>query len=193
LVAALSIPETVGAVEFPERDLILFVTFAVILASLVGQGAALPRIIRLLKIDQAGLEERRSNKRSEVAARVAGIQGALERLGELEAQGAAARLVANLRRFHEDRRIDYVQTGDETIDGAPVADVAGIQLQLVAAERSSINQQFAEGKLSDEARRRIERELDLEDARVRHAADSATVQEYGEGGDAGQINPGGEI
>ena len=182
LVAALSIPQTVGAAEFPQRDLILFVTFAVILASLVGQGAALPRIIRLLNIDRAGLKERRANKRGEVAARVAGIQAALDRLGELEAQGAAPRLVSNLRRFHADRRMDYVQTGDETIDGAPVADAAGIQLQLVAAERSSINQQFAAGTLSDEARRRIERELDLEDARVRHAAQSAIVQGVGEPG-----------
>jgi monovalent cation/hydrogen antiporter len=178
LVAALSIPEFVGEAEFPERDLILFVTFAVILASLVGQGAALPRVIHLLKIDQAGLREKRSNKRAEIAARVAGIQAALDRLGELESHGASQRLVANLRRFNEDRRIDYVQTGDETIDGAPVAQAAGIQLQLVAAERSSINSQFVAGKLSDEARRRIERELDLEDARVRHAADSATGEEF---------------
>jgi hypothetical protein len=59
-------------------------------------------------------------------------------------------------------------------------DAAGIQLQLIAAERASIAAQYAAGKLTDEARRRIERELDLEDARLRHAADSAAGGEFGE-------------
>ncbi len=70
--------------------------------------------------------------------------------------------------------MDFVQTADEAIAGAPVADEANIQLQLIATERASIAAQFAAGKLSDDARRRVERELDLDDARVRHAADSAT-------------------
>lgn len=179
LVAALSIPEMVGDAEFPDRDLILFVTFAVILVTLVGQGAALPRLIRLLKIDRAGMAENRANKRNEVTARIAGIQSALDRLAELEKSGASARLVENLRRSEEDRRVDYVQTGDESIEGAPVAEAAAIQLQLVEAERSSINRQYTDGRLSDEARRRIERELDLEDARVRHSCEGATVSDAG--------------
>lgn len=180
LVAALSIPEMVGAAAFPARDLILFVTFCVILVSLVGQGAALPKVIEFLGLDQAGAREAQSAKRDEVAARVAAIQAALDRLNEIEAQGADSRAVANLRRFHEDRRMDFVQTGDEAFDGAPVADAAGIQLKLVAAERASIAGQYAAGRLTDEARRRVERELDLEDARVRHAADSATGQGFGD-------------
>jgi hypothetical protein len=67
------------------------------------------------------------------------------------------------------------------IDGTPVAEAAGIQLQLVAAERASIASQYAAEKLTDEARRRIERELDLEDARIRHAADSAAGNAAGNG------------
>lgn len=180
LVAALSVPEMVGTAEFPDRDLILFVTFCVILVSLVGQGAALPKVIRFLGLDQAGAREAQSAKRDEVAARVAAIQAALDRLKEIEAQGADSRAVANLRRLHDDRRMDFVQTGDDTFDGAPVVDAAGIQLKLVAAERASIAGQYAAGKLTEEARRRVERELDLEDARVRHAADSAAGQGFGE-------------
>jgi CPA1 family monovalent cation:H+ antiporter len=174
LVAALSIPEMVGKHEFPDRDLILFVTFCVILASLIGQGATLPKVIALLKLDQAGMREAEAAKRNEVSARVAGIQAALDRLEELEHQGVVSRSVAALRRQHEDRRLDYIQTGDDTIIGAPVVDAASIQLKLVEAERAGIAAQFAAGKLTDEARRRIERELDLEDARVRHAAAGAT-------------------
>jgi CPA1 family monovalent cation:H+ antiporter len=180
LVAALSIPEMVGTHPFPDRELILFVTFCVILASLIGQGAALPKVIEFLKLDQAGAREAETAKRNEVIARAAGIEAALDRLKELEERGAVSRSVANLRRLHEDRRLDFIQTADDAIDGAPVADAAGIQLQLVAAERASIAAQYAAGKLTDEARRRVERELDLEDARVRHAADSATGRGYGE-------------
>jgi CPA1 family monovalent cation:H+ antiporter len=51
---------------------------------------------------------------------------------------------------------------------------------MVAAERASIARQFAAGKLTDEARRRIERELDLADSMLRHAADSATGPGFGE-------------
>jgi len=174
LVAALSVPEMVGSEPFPDRDLILFVTFCVILVSLIGQGAALPKLIEFLGLDVAGKKEAEAAKRSEVSARIAGIEAALKRLDELEASGAISRSVATLRRLHEDRRLEFVQTADADFDGAPVADSAGIQLQLVAAERAGIAQQFAAGKLTDEARRRIERELDLEDSVVRHGADSAT-------------------
>jgi monovalent cation/hydrogen antiporter len=180
LVAALSIPEMVGTKPFPDRELILFVTFCVILVSLVGQGAALPKVIEFLKLDKAGVAEAESAKRNEVTARVTGIQAALDRLKQLADRGAVARTAANLRRLHEDRLTDFVQTGDAGIDGAPVVDAAGIQLQLIAAERASIAAQYAAGKLTDEARRRIERELDLEDARLRHAADSAAGGEFGE-------------
>jgi Na+/H+ antiporter len=177
LVAALSVPEMIGDQGFPERDLILFVTFCVILVSLIGQGTTLPGLIRVLKLDVVGAREAAAAKRAEVAARITGIQAALNRLDELETHGAASRSVVTLRRHHEDRRLDFIQTADEAIAGAPVADEAGIQLQLIATERASIAAQFAAGKLSDDARRRVERELDLDDARVRHAADSATGHE----------------
>jgi CPA1 family monovalent cation:H+ antiporter len=179
LVAALSIPEMVGTEPFPERDLILFVTFCVILVSLVGQGAALPRVIEYLGLDKAGAVEAESAKRNEVTARVAGIRAALDRLKQLTGPGAVARSAANLRQLHEGRLTDFVHTS-EGIDAAPVAEAAGIQLQLVAAERASIASQYAAEKLTDEARRRIERELDLEDARIRHAADSAAGNGFGE-------------
>jgi CPA1 family monovalent cation:H+ antiporter len=180
LVAALSVPELVGGGEFPDRDLILFVTFCVILVSLIGQGAALPKVIEFLQLDRAGVREAAAAKRDELAARIAATEAALERLRQIEQAGADRRLVANLRRLHQDRRLDFLQTADESVDGAPAADVAGIQLQLVAAERASIAAQFAAGRLTDEARRRVERELDLEDAVVRHAGVSAAGEHFGE-------------
>lgn len=173
LVAALSVPEFVGAHEFPDRDLILFVTFCIILLSLIGQGAALPSLIRALGLDRAGDAEAKEAKRNELAARAVAARAALDRLDELAGKGVPVRALDTLRRVHEDRQLDFVQTADDSFEGSPAADVARIQVELVAAERASIAAQFAAGNLTDEARRRIERELDLEVARVRHAADSA--------------------
>ena len=111
LVAALSIPQMVDSEPFPGRDLILFVTFCIILVSLIGQGAALPRVIALLKLDVAGRKEAEAAKQTEVSARIAGIEAALERLRELEAGGAVARSVANLRRQHEARHRTAARRG----------------------------------------------------------------------------------
>jgi len=178
LVAALSVPELIGEHPFPGRDLILFVTFVVILASLVGQGAALPKLIRGLGLDTVGEQESADAKRREIDARVAGIDAALARLAELERAGASGKAVETLRRYHTNRRSDFVQTGDVAFDGAPAADTAALQAELVEAERASIALQYRQGMLSDEARRRIEREFDLEDARLRHASESATGEQF---------------
>jgi CPA1 family monovalent cation:H+ antiporter len=169
----------------------LFVTFCLILVSLLGQGALLPRVIRYLKIDKLGQREAEAAKRAEVAARVAGIDAALHRLGELEAAGQISPYAAHMRRMHEDRRLYFTQAAQAAAasqvtstanDGEATSqpDSVDVRLLLLKAERESIAAQFASGDLSDEARRRIERELDLEDARVRHTADSATGQSFGE-------------
>jgi hypothetical protein len=49
---------------------------------------------------------------------------------------------------------------------------ASLQLQFVEAERASIAEIYARGEIGYDARRRIERELDLEDSRLRHSAES---------------------
>ena len=72
--------------------------------------------------------------------------------------------------------------------GSPVADGAVLQVQLVAAERDRVAQLYAEGAITDEARRRIERELDLEDVRIRHAAESATGNDLGADPDAARTD-----
>ena len=54
-----------------------------------------------------------------------------------------------------------------------MGDTSILELQLVDIEREAIDRAYTEGRLTDEARRRIERELDLEEARIRHAAASA--------------------
>jgi NhaP-type Na+/H+ or K+/H+ antiporter len=174
LVAALSIPLVVATGKpFPGRDLILFSTFCVILVTLVGQGLALPAVIAWLGLDGTGRAEAAEDKRLEVAARIEGVDMALARLDDLERAGADATAVAALRRRHQDRRAQLASVWDERVPGNPVEEDAMLQIQLVEAERNSLARQYAACAITDEARRRVERELDLEDARVRHSAESA--------------------
>ena len=176
LAAALSIPMLVDGQPFPDRDLVLFSTFCVIMVTLVGQGTALPWVIGRLGLTEAGQAEAAAAKTREVLARVEGVDAALDRLDALERDGAPAPVVAALRRRHRDRRAQFAGTADERVPGSPAADSAVLQLQLNEAERRQIAALYGRGAITDEARRRIERELDLEDARIRHAAESATGQ-----------------
>ncbi len=172
LAAALSIPLMAAGGPFPQRELLLLITFAVILATLVGQGLTLPWVIRALDIEGAGREEADLAKRREIAARLTSIDAALARLDSLEGAVSAGETVAALKRRHADRRDYFIAACQNLGHGDVIGASAALQLQFVEAERASIADLYAHGEIGDDARRRIERELDLEDSRIRHSAES---------------------
>lgn len=174
LAAALSIPEQVGTAPFPERDLILFVTFFVIMATLIGQGALLPPVSRALGLADEGERETARNKTAEVTVRLQGIDAVLGELDVLAAAGEPAAAIRVLRRRHGDRRAEFAGTADEAVAGSPVTADARLQARLIEVERHAIAAAYRDNAITDDARRRIERELDLEDARNLHALESAT-------------------
>jgi len=176
LAAALSIPLMADGMPFPDRGLMLLVTFAVILVTLVGQGFTLPWVIRLLGIAEHGKREADSDKRQEISARLASIDAALARLDSLEGAVAAPETAAALRRRTQDRRAYFVAACQDLAAGDVSNAAATLQLQFVDAERASIADLYHRSEISDEARRRIERELDLEDSRIRHAAESGAAR-----------------
>ena len=174
LAAALAIPfATATGQPFPHRDLILFLTFSVILVTLVGQGLALPSVIRALGLDHAGRRERRSARGEEYDARRRSIEAALERLDELAAErGLPASVVTPLHAQHRVRlrHMEHHSGGD---DGhKKLAELHDeIEFLVIAAERQRTNDLFCEGKLTDEARRRIERDFDLREAHLANHRD----------------------
>ncbi|HWX89595.1 MAG TPA: cation:proton antiporter, partial [Rhizomicrobium sp.] len=176
LAAALSIPLMADGAPFPDRGLMLLVTFAVILVTLVGQGFTLPWVIGLLGIAEHGKREADSDKRQEISARLASIDAALARLDSLEGAVAAPETAAALRRRTQDRRAYFVAACQDLAAGDVSNAAATLQLQFVDAERASIADLYYRGEINDEARRRIERELDLEDSRIRHAAESGAAR-----------------
>jgi CPA1 family monovalent cation:H+ antiporter len=172
LAAALSIPLTVGDTPFPDRGMLLLVTFAVILVTLVGQGLTFEGLIKKLGLVDVGRREAAEAKRQEVAARIAGIDAALAQLESLEGAGASPAAVEAIKRRHGDRRAYFVAACKDLEKGEVGGAYTALQLRFLEAERAGIAALYAKGALDDEARRRIERELDLDDSRIRHAAAS---------------------
>jgi monovalent cation/hydrogen antiporter len=169
LAAALAIPfATTNGQHFPDRDLILFLTFAVILVTLVGQGLLLPALIRALGLAHAGRLERHSDNAEEDRARRQGIEAAIERLDQITSERTFSEsIVQPLRARHRDR-LKHIEQKSDGNDGHRTATERRdeIELLLIAAERERINELFRSGMLKDEARRRIERDLDLREAGV---------------------------
>jgi CPA1 family monovalent cation:H+ antiporter len=161
LAAALAIPLlTAGGQVFPHRDLILFVTFGVIVITLVGQGLMLPAVIRWLGLAKDAKVERVNDHQAELAARQDAIEAAHRRMEELLASREIPTEVAELlRQRHDHRRRQLV--GDELRET-----VAELKLDLLQVEREFLFQLLREGRITDEARRRLERELDLEEAAI---------------------------
>src|SRR5450631_3584880 len=169
LAAALAIPfTTANGGLFPDRDKILFLTFAVILVTLVGQGLMLPFVMRALGLAHAGRRERHVDRAEELAARRQAIEAAIESLDKLKAERRFSQDIVQpiLTRLRD--RIKYVGNRSEQGDGHKklVALHDEIERFIITAERDRINDLYRRGKLKDEARRRIERDLDLRDAHV---------------------------
>jgi monovalent cation/hydrogen antiporter len=165
LAAALALPYTLPTGEgFPYRDLILFVTFGVILITLVGLGLGLPPVVRWLGISQAGRHEHRADLESEIAARREALGAALKSLDDITDDRELSDEVVKLLRARHETRIN--QLPDSLDPDADDVSAAGIDLtrELIAAERKFIHVQLRDGRITDETRRRIERDLDLEEA-----------------------------
>jgi CPA1 family monovalent cation:H+ antiporter len=169
LAAALAIPfHTDAGAPFPQRELIIFLTVAVILVTLVGQGLMLPTVIRVLGLAHAGRREREADKAEECDARRQAAIAALNRLNELAASGTFSEDILGPIRIRQRHRLEHIEHGNELDErNRNFRDLHDeIEFLLIATERRHINEQYRRGVLTDVSRRRIERELDLREAQL---------------------------
>jgi len=171
LAAALSLPRTmpVGGM-FPQRDLIVFLTFCVILATLVLQGLTLPPLIRLLGLAGAG-----GPRREEQEARRIAIEAALARLEQLRSRDGPemAPIYDDLEQHYRQRLASVAgEPGSPAVNAAEAGRHRLRQLlrELTRAERDAAIRLRDEGRIDDEALRQIERELDLRETQLEGAA-----------------------
>jgi len=170
LAVALAIPYTVASgAPFPNRELILFVTFGVIVLTLVGQDSMLPSVVRWLGLSKHAKAEQRREIEAELAARQAALKDVTERLDKIIANcGLPKEAIAHLRTRNQ---IRLQVLPDNLADGVEhMRETARIKGELIKAERQFIYGLLRDGKITDEARRRIEYELDLEEASVANRA-----------------------
>jgi CPA1 family monovalent cation:H+ antiporter len=136
--------------------------------TLVGQGLMLPFVIRWLGLANAGALEHAEDRREEFAARRVAVETSLARISELEKERRLELDVLERLRARQNDRLQRVTHRGE-VDGDHRATQElhdRIEFELIDTERQRVNELYRRGELKDEARRRIERELDLREAQL---------------------------
>jgi Na+/H+ antiporter len=168
LAAALSIPGTVdGGGPFPQRPLIIFTVFCVIVIGLLLQGLTLPVLITRTGIGR----DEADDAADEARARAAAASAALERLDEMAAEAEVEsedRATEHLRELYEARlqhaRAPQDERGDS--DREHVEAFERLREELLRSERAALHELHARGEISEDALRTVERDLDLQEARL---------------------------
>jgi CPA1 family monovalent cation:H+ antiporter len=167
LTVALALPtQTATGRPFPERDLIVFVTYVVIFTTLVLPGVTLPALIRLL-----GVRDEGAAAREEILARLAATDAALARLDELVAEagacdeGTAQRLrrLLQLRRGRLAAQAGMISDTDVECRSLAYRQLVG---ELIEAQRRTIVELRDRGQISTDVLHRVQRDLDLEESRL---------------------------
>ena len=159
LAAALALPlETAAGDPFPGRDLILFLAFCVILATLVGQGITLPLVIRWLGVDDDGASDH-----EEALARRAAAVAAIARIDQLIGEDWVPIATATALRARYEHRLEHVP---ESLDGAAgdrdhLVAHDRLRHEVLAAERRAVLGLRDRGRIGDAALHRVEHDLDL--------------------------------
>jgi Na+/H+ antiporter len=159
LATALALP-----LDIPERDLLIFLTFCVILVTLVGQGLSLPWLVRVLGVSAdsgEGTQERR--------ARRAAAEAALVRIDEMTPQWPDhLPLLESLRTqyAHRATHLDEAQDGSPNASEREILEHRQIRRAVLDAERDAVLDLRRRGALDDEGWRHLERDLDLEALRL---------------------------
>jgi monovalent cation/hydrogen antiporter len=165
LAAALALPLTdASGAPFPERDLLVFLTFCVILATLLGQGLSLPWLIRQLGLGGDGAAEH-----EEAHARVAATEAALARLADQVDEWPTHRELIDQLRARYEHASRHVDPHRESADGAAEQELLEhrqIRHEVIDAQRNAVIELRDRGAIGDEVLRRIERDLDLEELRM---------------------------
>ena len=166
LAAALGLPEFIGnGSPFPGRDLILFLTFSVIIATLVLQGLTLPWVIRKLGVHDDG-----SAAKEEHHARLQANRAALEHLNSIMEEGGRDSSAAQrLRIEYEDRIRQLELTGphhEHGIGSLYSTEYDRLAREILQVERSTLIVLRNERVINDEILRLVQRDIDLAEAHL---------------------------
>jgi Na+/H+ antiporter len=167
LAAALAIPlETDAGAPFPDRSLVIFLAFCVVVFTLVVQGLSLPIVIRVLGIEDDDLEAREESR-----ARLRAAEAAMARLEELTGEDwvrdDTAERTRGLYRFRADRFAQRLDGTEGAIEEQS-QQYQRLRRELLDAERDAVLELRRGGVISDDVMNRVLRDIALEDVRLDH-------------------------
>ncbi len=161
LAAALAIPLVLpNGARFPHRDLLIFITFTVILVTLVGGGLTLPAVVKMLRID-GGTEEQDEIR----SALIRSYDAALYRIESLEQARRIEEETAQTLRRHFEHRREAQQTTDERERGGHAQHVDA-EREVTAAQRQAVIRMREQGEIDNVVMRRVLSNLDLTASRL---------------------------
>jgi CPA1 family monovalent cation:H+ antiporter len=166
LAAALALPLTTDSGQpFPQRAFIIYIAFCVIMATLVLQGLTLPAVIRMLRLEDDGVSDKEETK-----ARIHAAEAALGRLEELAGEDWVRPDTAErLRGAYRFRASRFAARFDDEDDGQieeRSQSYQRLRRELLDAERNAVLELRRQGRINDAVMNRVQRDLDLEDARL---------------------------
>ncbi|MDX2268006.1 MAG: Na+/H+ antiporter [Bryobacter sp.] len=171
LAAALALPlETSSGLPFPYRNFILFASFAIILGTLVLQGLSLRPLISWMR-----LPEDRSSEAEVLEAQIQVAERAMERLGQMEAEGhCTGSIFQRVKGYYEDRLTDLKERLEQETGEEHVAlpgqfrslDEQKIWWEMARVERETLIQMRRQHRIGDETLHEIERDIDLLESRI---------------------------
>ena len=167
LAAALAIPlETDAGAPFPDRSLIIFLAFSIVLSTLVIQGLSLPA-----RRAPAGARATTTHdEREDAKARIHAVDAALARLEELvDEEWVREDTAERMRGLYDFRRTRFGARLDGSDDGGieeRSLDYQRLRRELLEAERSAVVALRNEGRISEDVMQRVTRDLDLEESRL---------------------------
>lgn len=164
LAAALSIPVLEAGKPFPERNLVVFATFCVVLTTLVGEGTSLPWLLRRLSLVGSDVERRQHAKAEHRLA-----EAALLRLDDLVASREVSDAIADALRQVYERRLERIKAelgnpDEEKGPGPTGPSMATVQHRLLERQHEVLRKMYREGEISFTVLRQVRREIDLEQA-----------------------------
>lgn len=175
LAAAFGIPVvTELGTAFPQRNLIIFLTFCVIMSTLVLQGITLPPLIGWLGLDRDGAREKRGEHYQEARARMEAAKAALVEIDTWEEEEKCSAETAEHLREHYGKQLKKLnhhrdEESDEAFGHLSRRDTE-LQLKVLARERSKVVELRNDGVITDGVLRLIELDLDLQEMRLRQNA-----------------------
>ncbi|SDZ75300.1 monovalent cation:H+ antiporter, CPA1 family [Arachidicoccus rhizosphaerae] len=169
MAAAMALPLSfAGSHIFPHRNLLIFLTFCVILTTLVLLGLTLPWLIKVMKLEPYSVVAQEYEVRTKIVS---------EAIGKIEEQYSLLpdELLNNIKSKYEVKYNRLQKTAlpsnyfgqGKTLTSQVFNQYTQVQLELLEVERNSVQQMHLKGSASESILKKIERELDVEETRLR--------------------------